>query len=96
MLLKSRVFCAFLWAKKLNANDICKEMFPVHCGKCVSRNAVHNWVKKGGKYFDGEEVKTEVRKWLIQQSKNFYAASFDTLVKRRNKCINVGGGYVEK
>jgi hypothetical protein len=28
--------------------------------------------------------------------KNFYAASFDALVKRWDKCINVGGGYVEK
>jgi hypothetical protein len=28
--------------------------------------------------------------------KNFYAAGFDALVKRWEKCINVGGGYVEK
>jgi hypothetical protein len=28
--------------------------------------------------------------------KYFYAAGFDTLVKRWDKCINVGGGYVEK
>jgi hypothetical protein len=38
----------------------------------------------------------EMGKWLRQQSKDFYAASFDALVKRWNKCINVGGGYVEK
>jgi hypothetical protein len=41
-------------------------------------------------------VETEVWKWLRQQSKDFYAAGFDALVKRWNKCINVGGGYVEK
>jgi hypothetical protein len=35
-------------------------------------------------------------KWLRQQSKDFYAAGFDTLIKRWDKCINVGGGYVEK
>jgi hypothetical protein len=29
-----------------------------------------------------EEVETEVRKWLRQQSKYFYAAGFDALVKR--------------
>jgi hypothetical protein len=34
--------------------------------------------------------------WLRQQSKDFYVAGFDTLVKRWDKCINVGGGYVEK
>jgi hypothetical protein len=28
--------------------------------------------------------------------KDFYAAGFDALVKRWDKCINGGGGYVEK
>jgi hypothetical protein len=37
-----------------------------------------------------------MRKWLRQQSKDFYAAGFDTLVKRWDRCINVDGGYVEK
>jgi hypothetical protein len=36
------------------------------------------------------------RKWLRQQSKDFYAAGFDALVKRWEKCFNVSGGYVEK
>jgi hypothetical protein len=50
----------------------------------------------GGKCFaDDEEVEPEVRKWLGQQSKGFYAAGFDALVKRLDKCISVGGGYVE-
>jgi hypothetical protein len=40
-----------------------------------------------------EEVETEVRKWLRQRSKDFYAASFDVLVKRWD---NVDGGYFEK
>jgi hypothetical protein len=30
---------------------------------------------------DDEEVETEVRKWLRQQSKDIYAAGFETLVK---------------
>jgi hypothetical protein len=37
----------------------------------------------------------EVRKWLWH-SKDFFAVGFDTLVKQWDKCINVGGGYVEK
>jgi hypothetical protein len=45
---------------------------------------------------DGEEVETEARKWLRQQSKDFNAAGVDALVKRWDKCINVGGGYAEK
>jgi hypothetical protein len=32
-----------------------------------------------------------MRKWLRQQSKDFYAAGFDALVKRRDKYISVGG-----
>jgi hypothetical protein len=33
----------FLWAKKLDAKGIHKEMFPVYGGKCLSSKAVHNW-----------------------------------------------------
>jgi hypothetical protein len=63
----------------------------------LSSKAVHNWVEKRGKYFaDDEEVETDVRKWMRQQSKDLYGAAFDALVKRWGKCINVGGGYVEK
>jgi hypothetical protein len=52
----------------------------------------------GGKRFadDEEEVETEVWKWLRQQANDFYAVGFDALVKRRDKCIGVGEGYVEK
>jgi hypothetical protein len=47
----------------------------------------------GGKYFvDDEEVETNVRKRLRQQSKDFHAADFGALIKS----INVGGRYVEK
>jgi hypothetical protein len=30
-----------------------------------------------------------------RQSKDFCAEGFDSLVKRRNRCISVGGGYIE-
>jgi hypothetical protein len=37
----------FFWTKrKLNANDIHKEIFPVHGGKCLSLEAVHKLVEK--------------------------------------------------
>jgi hypothetical protein len=38
----------------------------------------------------------QMRKWMRQQSKDFFAAGFEALVKRWDKCINVGGGYVQK
>jgi histone-lysine N-methyltransferase SETMAR len=50
----------------------------------------------GRRFTDDEEVEMEVQKWQRQQSKDSYAACFDALVKRWDKCINVGGGYVEK
>jgi hypothetical protein len=51
----------------------------------------------GSKLFaDYEEVETEVRKWLRHQSKDFYAADINALVKQWEKCISVPGGYVEK
>jgi hypothetical protein len=52
----------------------------------LSRKAVHNWVEKfseeRSKISDDEK---EVRKWLRQQSKDFYAAGFDALVKTFDK-----------
>jgi hypothetical protein len=50
----------------------------------------------GGKPFADEEFEMKEQKWLRQQSKDFYAVGFDALVRRWDKCINVGGGYVEK
>jgi hypothetical protein len=41
-------------------------------------------------------VETEVRKWQRQQSKDFYVACFNSLIKSLNEYINVGSGYVEK
>jgi hypothetical protein len=32
----------------------------------------------------------QVQNWLKQQSKDFYAAGFDALVKRWDKCVSVG------
>jgi hypothetical protein len=88
-------FC--LWAKGFDVKDINKEMFPAYGEKCLSRKAVHSCVEEfsqgGSKVVDDE---TETRKWLRQQTKDFYAAGFGALMKRWEKCINVGGGYVEK
>jgi hypothetical protein len=38
----------------------------------------------------------QVRKWLSHQSKHFYAAGFDALLMRWDKCVNIGGGDAEK
>jgi hypothetical protein len=82
-----------LWSEELDANDIHKEMFPVYCGKCLSRKAVHNWVEKlsqeSSKVADDARLGAEVA-----ETTGFYAACFDgtsvsMLVEdmSRNKCF---------
>jgi hypothetical protein len=39
-------------------------------------------------FVDDEQFESEVQKWLRQQSKYIYAAGFDVLVKRFDKCID--------
>jgi hypothetical protein len=69
-------------------------MFPVYGGKCLSRKAFQNWVEKFSR--GRSKFANHARpSWLRQQSKDFYATSFDALVKRWDKCISVGG-YVNK
>jgi hypothetical protein len=70
--------CVLLWAEGLNAEDIHTEIFSAYDGKCLWRKAVHNWVANVSLM-----TKRLKRKCLRQQSKkDFYAASFDALVKR--------------
>jgi hypothetical protein len=92
--------CAFLlWAKKRNCMH---RIFIKKCFLCTvgsvylvkrfttrSRNSLKD-VRKS------QIMPDQVRQWLRQQSKDFYAEGFDALVKRCDKCISVGGGYAEK
>jgi hypothetical protein len=88
---KKRSVVRVLLAGEIDAKNGHKEIF------FVSRKAVHNSVEKfshgRSKVADDE---TEVRNWLRQQSKYFYAANFEALVKQWDKRINVVGGYVDK
>jgi hypothetical protein len=68
-------------------------MFPVYCVKCLSRKAVQLWWQI---FADDEEVEMVEGKLLRQQSKDLYAAGFEALVKRWDKCNNFGEGYVKK
>jgi hypothetical protein len=90
----SILLCFFFWAKGLNTKDIHKEMFPVYGGGCRIKRFT-----TGSKNFFKDVRKSQIMpdqvwKFLRQQSKDYLAAGFDALVKRWDKCINVGGGYV--
>ncbi|GBM33910.1 hypothetical protein AVEN_74648-1 [Araneus ventricosus] len=51
----------------------------------------------GGKHFaDDDDVQLEVLLWMRQQPKRFYVAGIGAPIKRWDKCINIGGDYVEK
>jgi hypothetical protein len=47
-------------------------------------------------FSDGEVVEREDTAWFRQQPKVFYAAGFQGLVKRWDKCLSVQEDYVEK
>ena len=84
----------------MEAKDIHKEILPMYCEHCLSRQAVLNWVQKFSEGRTNIEehpaVERPVRAWFRQQPKEFFAAGFQGLVKRWDKCLNLYGDYVEK
>jgi hypothetical protein len=72
-----------LWGKGLNAKNIHKEMFPVYGRKCLSRKAFHSWVEKfsQGRSNVEDNARQGAEVAETQQSRDFYAPRFDTLVK---------------
>jgi hypothetical protein len=69
-------------------------MVPVYDGKCLSRKAVQNWAVK---FSQGRlKVSDDTRPGGEVAETTVYAAGFDALVKRWDKCISVRRGYVEK
>jgi hypothetical protein len=90
---KQRSLLLSLFSKDSMQKIFIKKCFFVYGGNCLLRKAVPPW---GKRFSNDEDVEPEVRKWLRQKSEDFYAAGFDALVKRWDKCINVYGGYIEK
>jgi hypothetical protein len=83
---KQRSLVRFLWAKGVSAKY---SVFRVKRFTTESRNSLKG-VRKS------QMMPNRVRKWLRLESTDIYVEGFDALVKRWEKCINVGGGYVEK
>ena len=77
--------------------SIHKEMLPMYGEHCLSRQAVHNWVQKfsEGRTSIEDEHRVGQPAWSRQQPQEFYAASFQGLVKRWDKCLNLYGDYDE-
>ena len=64
--------------------------------RCLSRQAVHNWVQKfsEGRTSIEDECRTS-RPVEIATPETLYGG-FQGLVKRWDKCLNLYGDYVEK
>jgi hypothetical protein len=84
---RSRLRFFFCWKKGSMQRIFIKKFFLFIVGSFCRVK----WFRLGGKRFADDDIETEVREWRGQQSKDFYAAGFDALVKRWDKCINVGG-----
>jgi hypothetical protein len=89
-----------LWAKGLNVKILIKKYFLFTMGSVCRIKRFKTGLKKSLKDVRKSQMMpdqvTLLRLWLRQQSKDFYAAGFDALVKQWDKCIDVGGRYVEK
>jgi len=96
-MVEQRGIVRFLWAKKMEAKDIHKEMLPMYGEHCLSHQAVHNWVQK---FSEGrtsiEDEHRAGRLVEIATPETLQHAGFQGLVKRWDKCLNLYGDYVEK
>ena len=95
-----RFVIRYLSAKGVKAVEI-------HCNICEVYGKKHNepqngtqWHLKnhhgGQRHDDDDMVKTTVLQWLSHQSANFHDDGIKHLVVRYDKCLNIGGNYVEK
>jgi hypothetical protein len=71
----------FLWADGLDAKDIYKDMFPIYGGSvCNAKRFTTGSITFLKDVRKSQMMPHQVRKWLRQQSKDFYATGFDALV----------------
>lgn len=95
----------FLWNKRLNTEEVHKDMFEVPGEHCTSRKAVYNWIQKfnNGRFTwmvaifkTTKTLPREVTCWLWQQPETLFDAGFQGLVNRLDKCLNVQQDYIER
>jgi hypothetical protein len=89
---RATICCAFFCGQKDSMHRILIKKYILFTAGSVCRikrltTGSRNSIKDVRKW---QMMPDQVRKWLRQQSNDFYAAGFDALVKRWDKCINVG------
>jgi hypothetical protein len=90
------LYCAFLWAKGLNAKYIHKEMFPLYAEKCLLRKAIHNWVKKFSQELRKSQKMTGQVVLLRLQQKQLcsgWKSWFELTEDNDRQCSNCTGAF---
>ena len=95
--IEQRGIVRFLWAKKMEAKDIHKEMLPMYGEHCLSCQAVHNWVQKFLEGWTNIEDEHQAG-WPVEIAtpETSHHIKDRGLVKWWDKCLNLYGDYVEK
>jgi hypothetical protein len=75
---QNSVVCVFCGQKNSMQRAFTKKYFLFTVGGFVTYSGSQ---LDGKRLSDDEEVETVVRKWLRQQSKDFFAVSFDAMIK---------------
>jgi len=66
----------FLWAKKINANQIHFEIHPIYGDKCITKRTVYVWCNKmpdGQKFVSYNKVQSVILQWHGQQPASLFA-----------------------
>jgi hypothetical protein len=89
--IEQRGVVRFLWAKNMEHPPYIPDIAP-------SDFHLFGPLKhlSGERFPDNDAVQRAVCAWFQQQPKELYAAGFQGLVKRWDKCLNLCGDYVEK
>ncbi|GFU15651.1 histone-lysine N-methyltransferase SETMAR [Trichonephila clavipes] len=54
------------------------------------------FLSSGKRFGNDEELMTSVTRWFHSQAAEFYDRRIQKLMPRYEKCLNSGGGYIEK
>jgi hypothetical protein len=90
--IEQRGVVRFLWAKNMEHPPYNPDLAPsdLHLFGPLKHRL------SGERFPDDDAVERAVLAWFQQQPKEFYAAGFEGLVKRWDKCLNLCGDYFEK
>ena len=101
-----RAVIRFLYLKGRTPQETFDEMKETYGDNALSYDLVKRWHRefkhgrklflKGKRFPDDAALISEVTSWLEDQPGVFYKNGLQSCIKRWEKCITLGGSYVEK